>query len=109
MKWNPYHNKRNGGLFILKSYLEKNNLHYFTLFQNSEKPIKTAIRHLPPDTPSEDISNILEDLGFNVINVRQMTATRRALNGQTHVEILPLFLVTLTRNKISRDIQAEYP
>jgi hypothetical protein len=91
----------------MKSYLEKNNLQCLTFFPNSEKAIKAVIRHLPPDTPAEHISNGLEDLGFNVINVRQMTATRLASNGQTHVKTLPLFLVTLTRNKITRDIQAE--
>jgi hypothetical protein len=31
-KWNPYNNKRNGGL-AMKSYLEKNNFHYFTFPQ----------------------------------------------------------------------------
>jgi hypothetical protein len=63
-----------------KSYLEKNNL-YFTFYPNSEKPIKAVIRHLPPDTPSEDISNSLEGLGFNVNNVRQLMANRRSLHG----------------------------
>jgi hypothetical protein len=81
------------------SYLEKNNLHYFTFSQNSETPIKAVIRHLPPNTSVEDISNILEDFGYN-INVRQITATRRAPNRQTHVETLPLFLVTLIIIKI---------
>jgi hypothetical protein len=32
--------------------------------------------------PAEDISNSLENLGFNVINLRQMMATRTAPNGQ---------------------------
>jgi hypothetical protein len=54
----------------MKSYLEKNNLHYFNFSHNSEKPIKAVIRHLPPDPQVEDISNSLEELGFNVINVR---------------------------------------
>jgi hypothetical protein len=45
----------------MKSYLEKNNLHYFTFSPNSGKPIKAVIRHLPPDTPAEDIPNSLED------------------------------------------------
>jgi hypothetical protein len=58
----------------IKSYLEKNNLHYFTFPPNSKKPIKAIIRHLPPDMPAEDISNSLEDLGSNIINVRQMMA-----------------------------------
>jgi hypothetical protein len=89
-KWNLYH--------------KKNNFHYFTFSANSGKPIKAVIRHLPPDTPAEDISDSLEDLGFDVINVWQMTATRRAHNGQTHVEPLSLFLVTLTRNIKSQEI-----
>jgi hypothetical protein len=62
-----------------------------------------VIRHLPIDTPSEEISNSLEFLGFNVINVRQMT-TRRAPKGQSRVEPLPLFLVSLTRNTKSQEI-----
>jgi hypothetical protein len=55
----------------MKWYLEKNNLRYVTLSPNSEKTIKAVIRHLPQDTPAEDISNNLEGLGFNVINVRK--------------------------------------
>jgi hypothetical protein len=88
----------------VKSYLQKYNLHYFTFSPNSEKPIKTVVRHVPPDTPAEDISNSLEDLGFNVTRVRQLTTNRRPPNGQTHVETLPLFLVTLTRNFKSQEI-----
>jgi hypothetical protein len=58
----------------------------------------------------EDISNSVEDLGFNVINVRQMTAIRKKTNGQTHMETTPLFLVTLLKNiKSQRGIQAKQP
>jgi hypothetical protein len=64
----------------MKSHLEKNNLHYFTFSQNSEKPIKIVISHLLLDKPAKDISDSLENLSFNVINVRQMTATRTASN-----------------------------
>jgi hypothetical protein len=52
--------------------LDKNNIQYFTISPNSEKPIKAVIRHLPPYTPTEDISNSLESLGFSVINVRPL-------------------------------------
>jgi hypothetical protein len=52
--------------------------------------------------PVEDISNSLEDLRFSA--VRQITATQRAPNGQTHTETLPLFLVTLIRNIKSQAI-----
>jgi hypothetical protein len=62
----------------MKSYLEKNNLHYFTLSPNSELRIKAVIRHLPPVTPVEDknISNSLDQLGFKLVIVRQMTTGR---------------------------------
>jgi hypothetical protein len=73
-----FRNVRNGTHIItkeladystMKSYLEKNNLHCFTFSLNFEEPIKAVIRHLPQDTPSEEISNSLDDLGFNVISV----------------------------------------
>jgi hypothetical protein len=52
----------------MKFYLWKNNLHYFTLTLNSEKPIKGVIHPLPPDTPAKDsISNSLANLGLNNI------------------------------------------
>jgi hypothetical protein len=88
----------------MNSYLEKNNLRYFTFSPNSEKPFKAVIRHLPPDKPAKDISNSLEDLGFSAINVRQLTTNQRAPNGQIHLETLSLFLVTLTRNVKSQSI-----
>jgi hypothetical protein len=91
---------------VTKSYQEKNNFQYFIFSPNSEKPITAAIRHVPPHTPAEDISNILEELSLNVISVSQLTTNRREPNEQTHLENLSLFLVTLTR-KISKDIQAE--
>jgi hypothetical protein len=89
-----FRNTRNGTRIVtkemvdhsaMKSYLEKNNLHYFILSRNSVKPIMTAIHHVPTDTPAEDTSNSLEDLGFNVINLRQITATRTVPNGQRTV------------------------
>jgi hypothetical protein len=52
------------------SYQDKNNRNYFTFFPHSEKPTKAIIRHLPSDMTAEDISNRLEDLSFNVNNVR---------------------------------------
>jgi hypothetical protein len=88
----------------MKSYLEKINLHYISFSQNSEKLIKTVIRLLPPDTPPEDISGCLEDLGFNVINVRKMMTNRLAPNRQTHLDTLPLFLITLTGSVKSQEI-----
>jgi hypothetical protein len=48
---------------VMKSFLETNNLQYFSFSSNFEKSIKAVIPHLPPDTPVENISNSLEELG----------------------------------------------
>jgi hypothetical protein len=92
----------------MKSYLEKNDLHYFTFPANSEKPMKRVIHLLPPGTPVEDISNSLENLGFNVINVRQMTATQIAPKWtNTHVTPPSIPCYLKKKHKISRGIHAE--
>jgi hypothetical protein len=96
--------KEMAGYSAMKCYMDKNNIQYFTFSANPEKAIKAVIRHLPPDTPAEDISISLEDLSFNAINVMQMIVTRRAPNGQTHVDPLPPSLVTLTRSIKSQEI-----
>jgi hypothetical protein len=54
--------------------------------------------------PAEDISSSLKGLGFNIIDVRQMTATETPPNSLTHVEPLPLFLVTLNSNNIKSQV-----
>jgi hypothetical protein len=77
-----------------KSYLEKNNLRYFTFSPNCEKPSKAVLHHLLPDMPVEDVSNSFEDLGFNIMNVRQLMINRTAPNRHIHIKTLPLFLVT---------------
>jgi hypothetical protein len=67
----------------IRKHLEENNLSYFTFFPKSEKPIKAVIRHLPANTPAQDISEALVDLGFDTINVKQMTSRRSNLEGPT--------------------------
>jgi hypothetical protein len=86
-----------------RKYFEQENLPYFTFFSKSEKPVKAVIRHLPMNTPAEDVSDGLVDEGFDVIRVKQMTTTRRSTTGPTNVN-LPLFLITLPRTPKSQDI-----
>jgi hypothetical protein len=88
----------------IKKHLESDNLSYFTYFPKSEKPVKAVIRHLPQDTPAEVISDGLMSLGFDVISVRQTTATRRTLPEGSHIVNLPLFLITLPRTAKSQDL-----
>jgi hypothetical protein len=61
----------------VKYHFDSQNLSHYS-FPKSQKPIKVVIRHLPHNTPAEDISDGLVSLGFGVVSVKQMTATRRS-------------------------------
>jgi hypothetical protein len=87
----------------IRTYFDSHKLNYFTFYAKSEKPIKAVIRHLPIDTPAEDISNGLVDLGFYVISVKQTTTTRSSESGRKQINP-PLFLITLMRNEKSQTI-----
>jgi hypothetical protein len=60
--------------FAIWSYFDMNNLYNDTFHQKSEKHVKAVIRQLPTDTPTE-ISKGLEELGHEVISVKQMSTT----------------------------------
>jgi hypothetical protein len=89
----------------MKSYLGKSSIYFFMFFPKFRKAYNGSNPSHPPHARGTyNISNSLENLGFSVNNVRQMTAKRTAHNGQPHVEPLPLFLVTLTKNIKSREL-----
>jgi hypothetical protein len=56
----------------VKSHFDSQNLSYYSFFPKSEKPIKAVIRHLPLNTPAEDISEGMVSLGFDVVSVAQL-------------------------------------
>jgi hypothetical protein len=60
----------------VKFHFDTNNLCYYS-FYPKKKPMKAVTRHLPNNTPAEDIPDGMISLGFDVISVKQMTATRR--------------------------------
>jgi hypothetical protein len=87
----------------VKNYFDTQSLPYFTFFPKSQKPIKAVIRHLPHNTPAEDIAEGLGDIGFDVFSVKQMSSVRRSPEGPTNIT-LPLFLVTLPRTTKSSEL-----
>jgi hypothetical protein len=68
--------------------------------------MKAVIRHLPHNTPAEDISDGLVSFGFDVISVKQMTATRRSPSDGSITINLPRFLITLPRTAKSQEASA---
>jgi hypothetical protein len=89
----------------IKSLFNNEKLSYFTSHPKSLKPIKAVIRHLPTNTPADEIYEALTELGFEVISVKQMSSNRRAPpEGGSKSKKLPLFLITLPRNEKSQNI-----
>jgi hypothetical protein len=106
-----FRNTRNGTRVItktladfaaVKSHLDTNNLPYFTSYRKYLKPFKAVIRHLPMNTPAEDISEGLMELGFDIINVKQVTSTRRSQSKETPTKNLPLLPRTAKSQEIFR-------
>jgi hypothetical protein len=91
---------------VIQTYVDSQSLNYFTLYAKSEKPIKAVIRHLPADTPAKDISNGLDDLGYDVLSVKQMTTTRSSEDERMQV-IHSSLHHAYAQHQITRNIQAE--
>jgi hypothetical protein len=77
------------------SHLNSRVLHHFTFYPKSDKPIEAVIPHLPMIICFEDIALALQELGFDVNNLKEMTAKRLFPEGSVTTLTLLLFLVTL--------------
>jgi hypothetical protein len=106
-----FRNTRNGTRIItkemadysaIKEYLSSQNQNYFIFYLKSLKPIEAVIRHLPGNTPAEEIYEGLVELGFDIICMKQMSTTRRS-QGSSSTN-LPLFLITFPRSEKSQEI-----
>jgi hypothetical protein len=60
--------------------------------------MKAVIKHLPSNTPAEEIYEALVDLGLDVISVKQMAISRRSPSEDPGKSNLPLFFISLPRN-----------
>jgi hypothetical protein len=88
----------------IQNLLSQKGLPFFTLYTKGDKAVKAVISHLPNNTSSEDITVALQELGYEVISDKQMTAKRSSPEGEVNLVSLPLFLITLVRNQKSLDI-----
>jgi hypothetical protein len=81
-----------------QNLLSKKGLPFLTFYTIRDKPVKLVFRSLPSNNSSEDITVALQELGYEVISVKQMTAERPSPTGDTLVS-LRLFLVALVETK----------
>jgi hypothetical protein len=65
----------------IQNLLSHKGLPRFIFYTKGEKPVKAVIRHMPNNTSSEDITVALQELGYEVFSVKQMTAKRPSLEG----------------------------
>jgi hypothetical protein len=80
-----------GDFQSVKSHFDTNNLPYYSFCPKTQKSMYKVIRHLPHNTHAEDIPDGPVSLGFDVISVKQMTATRRSLPEVSKAINHPLF------------------
>jgi hypothetical protein len=80
---------------VVKAHFDTNKLAYITFYPVSKKAMKALIRHLPQNSPPEDVSDGLVDLGLDIITVKQRSSTRRSC-AEAPI-FLPLYLITLPR------------
>jgi hypothetical protein len=88
---------------IQKFFTEKN-LHFFTFYTKPDKPVKDIIKYVLGNTSGEDIAVALQEIDYDVISVKQMTAKCPTPEGGVTYSSLPLFLVTLAKNQKAREI-----
>jgi hypothetical protein len=88
----------------IRAHFDGQKYHYYTFHSKSEKPIKAVIRQLPTNTLAEDIASSLQDLGFSIMSVKQMTSSRPSAETGTNPANLPLYLITLDRSEKSKEI-----
>jgi hypothetical protein len=88
----------------ISSHFESNNLLYLTFCPKSQKPIRAVIRHFPVSIPVEGISDELAKLGFDVINIKQMSTNCRSPAEGTTTAYILLFVITLPRTSKPHEI-----
>jgi hypothetical protein len=87
-----------------QNLLSQKGLPFFTYYTNGNKPVNAVIRHLHSNTSSEDITVALQELGYEIISVKQKTVERPSPEGEVTFIPLPVFLVTLVRKRRSQEI-----
>jgi hypothetical protein len=70
-----------GALESYKKFLTEKNLHFFTFYTKTDKPVEAVIRYLPGSISAEDITVALQKIYDYVIGVKQMTAKRPTPEG----------------------------
>jgi hypothetical protein len=65
----------------MQKFLTGKNLHFFTFYTKTDKPVNAVIRYLPGNISAEDITVTLQESNYVVIEVKQVTAKRTTPEG----------------------------
>jgi len=84
------------------SYLSDNRIHHFTFHPQFDKNIKADIHHLRIiNTSSQDTILAFQDMGYDIISVKQMTIKSFSPDDLINTISLPIFLVIQARSQNS--------
>jgi hypothetical protein len=89
----------------LQNFLSQKCVSFFTFYTKGDKQVKAVIRHLLKISSSEDNTVALQELGYEIISVKQMTAKRPFPEGRVSLVSLPqksldIFKISSLRNII---------
>ncbi|PSN35507.1 hypothetical protein C0J52_23533 [Blattella germanica] len=79
--------------------LQQENKEFFTYQRRQDLPIKVVLRRLPNSLDAEELSEALQDAGYDILNVRQIVTHR---GGEAIKN--PLYIVSLPRTEKSASI-----
>jgi hypothetical protein len=90
--------------YTIQKFLPEKNLHFFTFYKKTDKPVKSIIRYLPGNTCTVNITVAPHDIDYDSISAKQMTAKRATPEGGVKHISLSLFVVILARNQKAPEI-----
>jgi hypothetical protein len=88
---------------VIPLYLSVRNLHHFS-YPQSDKPTKAVICHPCINTSSQDMTLALQEMGYDVISIKQTTVKEPLLDSSITTISLPLLLVLLAHSQKSQQI-----
>jgi hypothetical protein len=87
------------GYHTIQEFLTDKSFDFFAFYTKVNKPVKSIIRHLAGNISTEDISVALQEKNYDISSVKQMTTKCPTPEGAVAHTSIPLFQVTIPRNR----------
>jgi hypothetical protein len=73
----------------LKKFLAEKNIHFFMFYKMADTTVQAVVRHSPGNIPAENITVAVQEIDYDVINVKQMTDNVARQKDGSHTPPFP--------------------